>query len=300
MKVFGSGILLMLVTICIYRIIKTDPGKVPSYLVFLLCSFKKNKKSQAETTDRTSSLDENKFSTSTSPDPKNLPKENNEKIQRSGSTPKSNHGNKEFYNKKPHKFSIMRRSSRETNTASQFKEYRENGENLNNKSFELKRANINRQVSEVFEFDTQKKPNDEIGAYSYCEICKCHLPPRAHHCKECNRCVLRKDHHCAWLGTCIGFYNYKYFILLLYYGPILLILATCSVIRELVLANNNESRYYILIAFVIIVIPEFLILIALCGFHTKLLCINMTSIERIKNSNSVFLYSFKSKFVEPI
>ena len=41
---------------------------------------------------------------------------------------------------------------------------------------------------------------------------------RTHHCKVCNKCVMRMDHHCPWLSNCIGKYNYKYFILTILYG----------------------------------------------------------------------------------
>lgn len=30
---------------------------------------------------------------------------------------------------------------------------------------------------------------------SYCFKCNMVKPPRAHHCKECNKCVYRMDHH---------------------------------------------------------------------------------------------------------
>lgn len=34
----------------------------------------------------------------------------------------------------------------------------------------------------------------------WCKKCMASKPPRAHHCKSCNRCVLRMDHHCiCWI-----------------------------------------------------------------------------------------------------
>ncbi|CAN4083517.1 unnamed protein product [Withania somnifera] len=36
---------------------------------------------------------------------------------------------------------------------------------------------------------------------SYCDVVQ---PPRAKHCHDCDKCVLQFDHHCVWLGTCIG------------------------------------------------------------------------------------------------
>lgn len=51
----------------------------------------------------------------------------------------------------------------------------------------------------------------------YCLMCNIFKPERCHHCSSCNRCVLNMDHHCPWINNCIGFWNRKFFILLLIY-----------------------------------------------------------------------------------
>ena len=72
---------------------------------------------------------------------------------------------------------------------------------------------------EKFYIDNNKGDNLNIKLnIVLCLNCHRFKKERTHHCKICNKCVLRMDHHCPWLSNCIGINNYKYFVLIIFYG----------------------------------------------------------------------------------
>ena len=57
-----------------------------------------------------------------------------------------------------------------------------------------------------------QRPPPPSRQHRWCDICQTYQPPTGAHCPECNVCVSGYDHHCAWMGCCIGEGNYKSFM----------------------------------------------------------------------------------------
>lgn len=55
----------------------------------------------------------------------------------------------------------------------------------------------------------------ESSRRNWCPVCRVVRPPRAGHCRICGVCVLRLDHHCVWINSCVGQANHRSFLLTL-------------------------------------------------------------------------------------
>lgn len=84
--------------------------------------------------------------------------------------------------------------------------------------------------------------HQENQGYRWCATCQVIRPPRASHCKHCDNCVLRMDHHCPFLSTCIGQRNYGYFIAFIICAGLLAIVMTSGIVLYVVDAEEQHPH----------------------------------------------------------
>lgn len=118
-----------------------------------------------------------------------------------------------------------------------------------------------------------------------CQRCLKTKPDRCHHCSQCNRCVLKMDHHCPWVANCIGFFNYKYFMNMLVYttATCWFVLATSWQVFSHVLGERGESvdyrvAYYVVTSYLLAGTLGFVIT-GFLAFHLWLISKQYTTIE---------------------
>ncbi|XP_017263941.1 palmitoyltransferase ZDHHC9 [Kryptolebias marmoratus] len=132
--------------------------------------------------------------------------------------------------------------------------------------------------------------NNQIVKLKYCYTCKIFRPPRASHCSICDNCVDRFDHHCPWVGNCVGKRNYRYFYLFTLTLSLLTIYIFAFNIVHVVMRSVDQGFLNTLketpgtVLEVLVCFFTLWSVVGLTGFHTYLISLNQTTNEDIKGS----------------
>ncbi|XP_048388686.1 palmitoyltransferase ZDHHC20-B-like isoform X1 [Stegostoma tigrinum] len=136
------------------------------------------------------------------------------------------------------------------------------------------------------------------GAIRYCDRCQVVKPDRCHHCSACDMCVLKMDHHCPWVNNCVGFSNYKYFMLFLAYSLLYCLFIAATVLQYFIkfwtLCRRKSSvkcpkgdlpdthaKFHVLFLFFVAAM-FFISLLSLFSYHCWLVSKNRSTIEAFR------------------
>lgn len=128
------------------------------------------------------------------------------------------------------------------------------------------------------------------GDIRFCKKCQTKKPDRAHHCSTCKRCVLKMDHHCPWLATCVGLRNYKAFILFLVYLTLFCwtcFAASASWVWKEVLSEGQYTESFMPVNYVLLAVLSGIIGLVITGFtawHLWLTSRGQTTIESLEKT----------------
>ncbi|GAU97870.1 hypothetical protein RvY_09096 [Ramazzottius varieornatus] len=148
--------------------------------------------------------------------------------------------------------------------------------------------------------DSQNTANRNVARYldvtmkehtlklKWCHTCKLFRPPRSSHCSICDNCIDHFDHHCPWVGNCVGKRNYRFFYMFIVSLSFLAVFIFGCDVAHLVLRSQTNGFVETIrqtpasLIEAIVCFLSLWSLLGLVGYHTYLISVNMTTNEDIK------------------
>ncbi|KYO23247.1 putative palmitoyltransferase ZDHHC12 [Alligator mississippiensis] len=114
-----------------------------------------------------------------------------------------------------------------------------------------------------------------------CGYCMVKQPMRARHCRVCQHCVRRFDHHCPWIENCVGEKNHPLFVAYLAVQLVVLLWAVHIAWSGLYFEGSwkwLKHNIFLLLSFVLMVIFT-VVAVLLLASHLYLVSCNTTTWE---------------------
>ncbi|KAK7396079.1 hypothetical protein VNO78_16826 [Psophocarpus tetragonolobus] len=128
--------------------------------------------------------------------------------------------------------------------------------------------------------------NGHTVKVKFCDTCLLYRPPRASHCSICNNCVQKFDHHCPWVGQCIGSRNYPFFILFISSSTLLCIyvfvFSWVNLVRQKGRLLVNMSHDILSVTLIVYCFIAVWFVGGLTVFHLYLISTNQTTYENFR------------------
>eukprot|EP01123_Difflugia_compressa_P004204 TRINITY_DN15567_c0_g1_i1.p1 TRINITY_DN15567_c0_g1~~TRINITY_DN15567_c0_g1_i1.p1 ORF type:complete len:290 (-),score=25.04 TRINITY_DN15567_c0_g1_i1:17-886(-) len=134
--------------------------------------------------------------------------------------------------------------------------------------------------------DIENQPDEK----KWCKKCKNVKPERSHHCSICKTCVLKMDHHCPWVNNCVGFRNYKYFVLFLSYVPVLCLWYVAAALPKIITSHFSilsTGELQLLVVFLVCLTFGFG-LTCFAAAHIGYVLKNVTTIESFGHNENPY------------
>mmetsp|Transcript_34925 Transcript_34925/g.48773 ORF Transcript_34925/g.48773 Transcript_34925/m.48773 type:complete len:356 (+) Transcript_34925:81-1148(+) len=128
----------------------------------------------------------------------------------------------------------------------------------------------------------------KYGSHRFCGFCTLYKPDRTHHCRICGKCTLRMDHHCPWLANCVGYANYKFFFLTIFYAFCLCSMMVIQMAPTVlhIMSNIRSNHLFPVVVVYSLALLLTPLLLGFLVFHFYLAMNAMSTIEYREKKNS--------------